>query len=70
MYFNRFDICEAYYLFLSNYHHGQGSDFYHRLSKMTEYFTPSPLLRYESLSDNGKVIYDGLVDTKGESYAL
>lgn len=70
MYFDRFDVCEAWYLFLSNYHWGQGSSFYQRLSKMSEYFSPSPMLRYETLSDNGRVIYDNLVDTKGEAYPI
>jgi hypothetical protein len=70
MYFNRADVCEAWYLFLSNYHWGQGSDMYARLSRLTSYFHPGPMLRYESLSENGKVIYDGLVDSKGESYAI
>ena len=70
MYFDRFDICEAYYLFFTNYHDGQGSDFYYRLSRMLEYFKPSPLLRYENLSENGQVIYDNLVDSRGDSYTL
>jgi len=70
MYFNRFDICEAYYLFFTNYHAGQGSDFYYRLSRMLEYFKPSPILRYESLNENAKVIYDNLVDSRGDSYSL
>jgi hypothetical protein len=70
MYFNRADICEAWYLFLVNYHWGQGSDMYARLSRMLRYFKPGPMLRYESLSENGQVIYDNLVDTKGESYAI
>jgi hypothetical protein len=70
MYWDRFDICEAYYLFFSNYHWGQGSDFYYRLSKMGEYFKPSPGIRYENLTENGKEIYDNLVDSRGESYPL
>lgn len=70
MYYNRVDICEAWYLFLSSYHWGQGSDMYARLSRLTLRFRPSPMLRYESLSENGKQIYDLLVDTRGESYAI
>lgn len=68
MYFDRFDICSAWYLFLSNYHWGQDSDFYHRLSHLSSYFKPQPNLRYETLSDNGRYIYDQLVDTKGDSF--
>lgn len=62
MYFDRFDIVEAYYLFLSHHHEGQGSEKYSRLCRMLRYFTPGPLLRYDSLSDNGKAIYDRLVE--------
>lgn len=60
MYFDRFDICEASYLFLSNYHEGQWSDKYRRLSRMTRYFKPSPMLNVERLSSNGKEIYEAL----------
>jgi len=70
MYFNRFDICDAYYLFFSHYHWGQGSSFYSRLSGMLDYYKPSPLLSYENLSENAQMIYDNLVDTKGEAYVL
>ena len=70
MYFDRFDICEAYYLFFTNYHWGQGSDLYYRMSRMLDYFKPSPSLRYDTLTENGQYIYDNLVDTKGESYAI
>lgn len=62
MYFDRFDICDAYYLFASHYHEGQGSKLYQvfgRLAKIN--YTPSPLLKLESLSDNGRMIYDNLV---------
>ena len=61
MYFNRFDICDAYYLFFSDYHEGQGSDKYARLSRMLEYFKPSPMLSYDNMSENAQVIYDDLV---------
>lgn len=57
MYFDRFDICEAYYLFLSHYHNGQSSSEYLRLCNLQRYFKPSPMLTHERLSDNGKQIY-------------
>ena len=60
MYFDRFDICEAYYLFFSHFHDGMGSEFYSRLSAMGEYFKPSPLLSYENMSENAQMIYDNL----------
>jgi hypothetical protein len=60
-YFDRFDICEAYYLALSEWHGGQGSDEYRRLCKLTSYFKPRPMLTAKTLSDNGKIIYRELV---------
>lgn len=62
MYFNRFDIVEAYYLALSHCHTGQSSKEYKRLSQITEYFNPSFNLSYETLSDNGKIIYQNVID--------
>ena len=56
--FDRFDICEAYYLALSHCHGGQWSCEYARLSKMARYFTPSPMLSVDRLSDNAREIYD------------
>ena len=67
MYFDRFDIVEAYYAFFSNYHSGQDSVFYRRLSKMSEYYTPGVSTRYETMSENSQVIYDNLVDTLWDS---
>jgi hypothetical protein len=61
MYFNRFDIVEAYYLFLSEYHEGQASRRYARLCKMQRYFKPAWNFNWDSLSDNGKEIYYNLV---------
>lgn len=57
MYWDRFDICEAWYFALSHCHGGGGSSEYLRLCQMGEYFTPSPLLTVESLTENGLVIY-------------
>ncbi len=57
MYFDRFDIVEAYFLAFCHCHGGQWSREYARMSKMNKYFKPSPLLSVESLSDNGKMIY-------------
>jgi hypothetical protein len=37
---------------------------------MLDYYKPSPLLSYENLSENAQMIYDNLVDTKGEAYVL
>lgn len=56
--FDRFDICEAYYLWLSENHPGQWSLEYMRLSEMRKYFKPAPNLCYYSLTNNGKMIYN------------
>ena len=62
MYYNKFDIIEAHYAFYTDYHSGQWSDFYTRQCKIRKYFTPSISWEgYESLTDNGKDIYDQLV---------
>ena len=64
MYFDRFDIVEAHYLFYSQYHEGQWSDGYKRLCKITSKlkYVPSPLFHgFDDLSDNSKEIYGVLV---------
>jgi hypothetical protein len=58
MYWDRFDIVEAWYLALSDCHGGQGSPEYARLCRMERYFRPSPLLSVDSLSENARMIYD------------
>jgi len=71
MYWNRFDIVEAYYLFYTHYHEGQWSEKYARLSKIGTYFRPAMGLSYESMDENGREIYDSLVEreeTKKRSY--
>jgi hypothetical protein len=59
-YFNRFDILEAYYLWLFHNHPGQWSLEYLRLCGIQRYFTPAQTLSYLSLTDNGKAIYNNL----------
>jgi hypothetical protein len=62
MYFDRFDICEAYFLALSHCHGGQWSREYARLCKLMSYFKPSPMLSVDSLSDNAREIYDNVCE--------
>ena len=60
--FDRFDICEAYYLFACDWHRGQWSPEYAifgRLHRMR--FKPSPLLSRDTLSDNGRWILAQLI---------
>lgn len=58
MYWDRFDIAEAWYLALENCHGGQFSDEYKRLCNMRTYFNPKPNLRVGTLTDNGREIYE------------
>ena len=63
-YFDRFDICEAYYLYANHYHEGQNSEIYKifgRLEKLR--FKPSPALTVKSLTKNGARIYSNLKRT-------
>lgn len=67
MFFDRFDIVEAYFLFFSYYHEGQGSAKYARLSRMGRYFRAAPSLTIERLSENGREIYDLLAEKEAKN---
>jgi len=58
MYYDRFDILEAYYLALEHCHGGQWSREYGRLCRMQAYFKPRQSLSVESLNENAREIYD------------
>ena len=65
MYFNRFDICEAYYFYAMNYHGGQFSKEYaifgrlHNMGfKMRPLATSNP---NEELEENSREIYEELI---------
>ncbi len=60
MYYDRFDIAEAYYLWLADNHGGQWSPKYRRLSRMTRYYRPRLSLSLDTLSDNAREIYDNI----------
>jgi len=66
MYYDRFDIVEAYLIFYTNYHGGQTSREYKRLSKIKTYYKPPQGwgYRYEDLRRNGKEIYKELVQER------
>ena len=69
MYYDRFDIAQAYYLFFVDYHEGQTSEKYKRLCKIEEYLKLSPMFKgYLSLSENGKEIYNHLVRKDSSEY--
>ena len=59
---NRFDTCEAWYLFATDWHEGQGSDGYAAFGRLDRLgFRPSPLLSRDSLSANGRLILATLI---------
>lgn len=59
-YFDRFDVCEAYYMFATLYQPTRTHrDTWRKLSRLK--FRPSPLLRLESMSENAKEIFGQLV---------
>ncbi len=59
---NRFDICEAWYLFASDWHEGQGSATYTVFGRLDRLgFRPSPILSTCSLSPNGRLMLAGLI---------
>ena len=63
MQFDKFDICSAYYLFGMEYHSGQWSKEYAYMGRaMNAGFKPGLTFSYDSLTDNGKAIYDNLVE--------
>lgn len=67
MYFDRFDICEAYWLYMCLYHSGQASKLYRLTGVFAKLqFEPRSDLDEDSLSENGRMIYDRLVSGKIE----
>jgi len=64
MYYDRFDIVSAHYAFAVDYHGGQSSELYARQCRIRSYFTPGAAWEgYDSLTENGKEIYQQLVTT-------
>jgi len=63
MYFDKFDICEAYYVFAMLWHRGQWSKEYEIFGRLDRIgFKPSPMLNGpENLTENGLNIYLNLV---------
>lgn len=63
MYFDRFDICEAYYVFASLHHGGQWSKTYRIFGRLESIgFRPRRSISKDSLTDNGQEILAGLVE--------
>jgi hypothetical protein len=69
LYFDRFDICEAYYLFAVYYHLGQWSKEYEIFGRLQKIGFNKPYLNdlkteYKRLSENGKMIFKGLIEAQ------
>lgn len=63
MYFDRFDILSAYWLFGSLYHGGQFTKEYRYMGRAQACgFKPGPIFSKRSLTDNGRDIFNGLVE--------
>lgn len=64
-YFDRWDICGAYYMYAVNWHEGQYSAIYKIFSKLNDIgFTPHKWFDLSSLTDNGSLIYQSLIKRK------
>ena len=61
MYFDRWDICEAYYCYAVEYMNGQNSAEMRMLSKLHGMGYKPSTTGYHRLSSNGRDIYDSLV---------
>lgn len=64
MWFDRFDICEAHFMFASLFHAGQGCPIYGKFAQLERLrFRPSPCLSQPSdLEGNARAIYQALVE--------
>ena len=67
MNFDRFDICEAHYVLAMLWHGGMGCSLYAKFSQLERIqFRPSPMLSGpEDLTENGREIYEQLLETHG-----
>ena len=60
MFFNRFDVLDAWYIYLSDNHRGQWSKEYKRLCKMLQYYQPARMLKRSRLNENAQAILERL----------
>ena len=65
MTFDRFDICQAYYLYACSFHEGQYSAIYRILGRLARLgFKAGPYLHTDQLTENGRCIYDKLIESQ------
>lgn len=68
---NRFAILEAYWLFGSENHGGQFTKEYAYMVRAERCgFRPSPILCYQTLSEEGQMIYDNLAERMRDSKTI
>ena len=71
MMFDRYDICEAWYLFAADYNGGGGHWLYAKLSQLVRMgFKPAPGLCWDSLTENGQTIYRNLEIQHGTDWDI
>ena len=63
MEFDRFDIVQAHYWFCADYHEGQASEKYAKLSRISGYYKPGAMERGPT-NENAKAIYDALAESE------
>ena len=62
MCFDRFDVCEAHWLFATEWHKGQWSKEYAIFGRLSNLgFKPSPVISKKSLTENGRMILASLI---------
>lgn len=61
MYFDRFDIVQAYYWWYADHYAGQGSCGFSRLSRIQDYYTPGARESGPG-TENARAIYDNLCE--------
>ena len=64
MYFDRFDIVEAYWLYLCEHYSGMFHPNYIRRCRIETNlkYKPAFNISYENMSENSQIIYDSLVE--------
>ena len=67
MYWDRWDIVDAHYWYCVNYHSGQWSREYQRLSRISQYYKPSILAKGPA-TENAQAIYDALCTPLGNPF--
>lgn len=67
MTWDRFDICEAFYVYMTLYHDGQWGKLYRLTGVFAKIqFHPHGNLDEDTLTENGRMIYDALVSGEME----